>query len=105
MHCVVRTSRSPITNLHLGNRRGDLEMLRQRMSRQAWSEVLQLARQAAATFPSSHMLGLDILLQPGYRRPTMLEVNAFGDLLPGVLYRRQDSYEAQVRTFRDRQSV
>ncbi len=100
MHCVVRTSRSPITNLHLGNRRGDLALLRQRMSADAWSEVLDVARRAAATLPGSHMLGLDILLQPGFRRPTLLEVNAFGDLLPGVLFRELDSYEAQIRTLR-----
>lgn len=100
MHCVVRTSRSPITNLHLGNRRGDLALLQQRMPNQAWSAVLDLARRTAAPFPQSHMLGLDILLQPGFRRPTLLEVNAFGDLLPGVLYRNLDSYEAQIKAFR-----
>lgn len=97
MHCVVRTSRSPITNLHLGNRRGDLEMLRERMSPAAWSDVLQLARDVASAFPRSHMLGLDILLQPGFRRPTLLEVNAFGDLLPGVLFDKLDTYAAQIK--------
>ena len=96
MHCVVRTSRSPITNLHLGNERGDFELLRKRMPPGAWAKVQALARQTAAVFPRSHMLGLDILLQPGFRLPTVLEVNAFGDLLPGVLYRNRDSYTAQV---------
>ena len=100
MHCVVRTSRSPITNLHLGNRRGDLDLLRARMSVQAWSTVQELARQTAAAFPKSHMLGLDIMLQPGFRRPTVLEVNAFGDLLPGVHVRNLDSYQAQIKRYR-----
>lgn len=99
-HCVVRSSRSPITNLHLGNQRGDLAELRQRMPREAWLATLQLARDAAAAFPRSHMLGLDVLLQPRFRRPTLLEVNAFGDLLPGLLDREEDSYEAQIRAFR-----
>ena len=96
MHCVVRTSRSPITNLHLGNERGDFALLRKRMPTGAWADVLALARQTATAFPRSHMLGLDILLQPGFRLPTVLEVNAFGDLLPGVFYRNCDSYTAQV---------
>lgn len=102
MHCVVRTSRSPITNLHLGNRRGDLEMLRQRMSQSAWQDTLDLAVRVATLFPRSHMLGLDILLQPGFRNPTLLEVNAFGDLLPGVLHGNLDSYAAQIMLWNGR---
>jgi hypothetical protein len=36
-HAVVRTSRSPLTNLHLGNRRGDLARLREVVGERAWA--------------------------------------------------------------------
>ncbi len=102
MHCVVRTSRSPITNLHLGNRRGDLELLRQRMSSKPGRRS-RFSSTIGRMFPALHMLGLDILLQPGFRRPTVLEVNAFGGPFARVLFRKLDSYEAQIKSERHRQ--
>ena len=95
-HAVVRTSKSPITNLHLGNRRGDLAELQSRLGRGGWKHIERITAQAAAQFPSSHCLGVDLLLEPGLRRPTILEVNAFGDLLPGVVHDGLSTYEAQV---------
>ncbi len=96
-HVVMRTSRSPLTNLHLGNRRGHIEQLRRRLGPGAWRAVMEVAERAAAeAFPHAACLGFDVLLQPGFRRPTILEVNAFGDLLPGVLHKGRSTYEGQV---------
>jgi len=42
-------------------------------------------------------IGIDLLLTPGFRKQVVLEVNAFGDLLPGKLYQGIDAYRLQVR--------
>ena len=93
---VVRTSRTPLTNLHLGSRRGDLALLRKLVPTAEWAAVEHTCRLAAARFPRSLQLGLDILLTPGFREHFLLEINAFGDLLPNILDRGQDCYDSQV---------
>lgn len=92
-HCVLRQSVHPMTNLHLGNRRADPARLG------PWLEpARQLARQAAACFPHSHYAGVDILLD-GRGRPWIGEINAFGDLLPGLLDRGESPYAAIARSW------
>jgi hypothetical protein len=44
--------------------------------------------------------GLDLLLTPGFRRHAVLEINAFGDLLPGIFHDGLDTYGAEVAQFR-----
>ncbi len=95
-HAVVRTSRSPLTNLHLGNRRGDIEDFWQRLSGLQKRELRETCRRCAELFPESLHLGLDILFTPGFRKHYLLEINAFGDLLPNVTHRGANAYEAQI---------
>ncbi|WP_254512426.1 STM4014 family protein [Anatilimnocola floriformis] len=95
-HAVVRTSRSPITNLHLGNRRGDLSSLKTAMGAR-WKIVTEICEQAAAAFPQALSIGWDLLVTPGFRRAYILEGNAFGDLLPNVLFRGDSTYAATIR--------
>jgi hypothetical protein len=63
----------------------------------AWQAVRRTCEAAADVFPGSLHLGVDLLLTPGYRRHAVLEGNAFGDLLPGVLSEGVDTYEAEIR--------
>lgn len=98
---VVRASRTPMTNLHLGNRRGDLQTLIQRMGDARWRAAMEVCERAAASFAGCWHVGIDLLLYPGFRRPTVLEANAFGDLLPGVDDRGQDTYTAEVAALDD----
>jgi hypothetical protein len=95
-HMVVRTSRSPLTNLHLGNRRGNLETLLGKLSPAQRRSLAETCRRAATLYPRTLHIGLDILFTPGCRRHFVLEINAFGDLLPRVLCAGTNSYEAQV---------
>ena len=44
---------------------------------------------------------MDILIAPGHRRVAVLEVNAFGDLLPGLLVGGRDTYAEQVAALMD----
>lgn len=66
-HLVVRASRTPLTNLRLGDTRG-----------------------------RPHA-GVDMMIGVGWRRYAVAEANAFGDLLPGIVDTvGQDSYTAQL---------
>jgi hypothetical protein len=80
-HAVVRTGTAPMTNLHLGGGRGDLAAVRRRVD---WSEAMAVCARAAACFPRSLMVAVDLMIGLGRRRFAVAEVNAFGDLLPGV---------------------
>ncbi|WKE67833.1 STM4014 family protein [Streptomyces sp. WP-1] len=107
-HAVVRTSRHPMTNLHLGGARGDLDAVRAaiRAAGGDFAEVLEVAERAAACFPGTLCVGVDILPATGWRRFTVGEVNAFGDLLPrltglpGSGAEHLDTYAAQVAAAR-----
>jgi hypothetical protein len=103
-HAVVRTSRSPLTNLHLGGSRGDLDAARQAVESAGarWADVLGVCEQAASCFPRTLCVGVDLLPAVGWRRAFVGEVNAFGDLLPrlrglpGSGAEALDTYGAQV---------
>ncbi|MEV4483079.1 STM4014 family protein [Micromonospora coxensis] len=95
-HAVVRAARGPLTNLHLGNARGDLAALRAAAGPAAWSAAMETCERVAACFPGCLHVGVDLMFLVGWRRHAVAEVNAFGDLLPGVLADGRDSYAAQV---------
>lgn len=90
-----------MTNLHLGGRRGDLAAA-VRAAGPAWAEALRTCERAAACFPGTLCVGVDLLPAVGWRRFAVAEVNAFGDLLPGLTglpgsgAEGQDTYAAQV---------
>ena len=103
-HAVVRTSRAPMTNLHLGGSRGDLEAARRAAESAGarWADVLGVCERAAACFPRTLCVGVDLLPAVGWGRAAVGEVNAFGDLLPrltglpGSGAEGLDTYAAQV---------
>lgn len=97
---VVRASEHPMTNLHLGNARGELDQVRALVGDVGWSALEVLCRQAAQAFPGAYYLGADVLFPAdALDAPRIIEVNAFGDLLPNVYDRGEDSYTAEVRGF------
>jgi hypothetical protein len=86
---IARLSRSPMTNLHLGNRRAAPDWL----SDIETGRLEATALAAARAFPASHSIGFDI--HPG-SLPRVLEANAFGDLLPGLLIDGASTYDDQA---------
>lgn|GEM_PF-128770 len=96
MHTVVRTSESPMTNLHLGNARGDVRRIRARMGEAAWVEAMATVAEVADLFPRTLHLGVDVLLTAHRHMPVIAEVNAFGDLLPGVAVQGENTYDAEI---------
>jgi len=95
-HTVVRMSRNPMTNLHLGNARGNLERVRSRMSEAAWHAALHTCERVAASFPRSLYVAIDLLITTDFKRHLVLEANAFGDLLPRLLFDGQDTYASEI---------
>ncbi|PRX92460.1 STM4014 family protein [Allonocardiopsis opalescens] len=96
-HTVVRAATGPITNLHLGAERGDPARLRAAMGAGRWRSALAVAERAAGCFPATLHAAVDLLVSPCLRRFAVCEVNAFGDLLPGVLSPEgRDSYAEQL---------
>jgi hypothetical protein len=95
-HVVIRSGRSPMTNLHLGNARGDLAGVRAAVGRDQWAAGMRTCERAAACFPGSLHAGVDLMFAPRYDRHAVAEVNAFGDLLPGLLVDGRDTYAAEI---------
>lgn len=81
---LVRSSRSPITNLRLLNQRQDTDSLIQALSQPVWEQVLATCRRVAQLFPRSFYLGLDLAVNALFQRHWVLEVNGFGDFLKDI---------------------
>ncbi|MDI2131554.1 STM4014 family protein [Yinghuangia seranimata] len=95
-HVVARASRSPMTNLHLGNARADVGAVRAAVGDEAWARAMASCVRAAGCFPRTLHVGVDLLFAVDRRRHAVGEVNAFGDLLPGVLHHGRDTWAEQV---------
>jgi glutathione synthase/RimK-type ligase-like ATP-grasp enzyme len=95
-HIVVRLGKSPMTNLHLGNKRGDTEEFLAKVGRENWEIMKQTCETAAALFPNSLYCGIDLLIAPNFQHHAILEINAFGDLLPGIIWNGTDTYTSEV---------
>jgi hypothetical protein len=79
---IFRLSSGPMTNLHLGGRRGDFARCRAAVPTRDWLDALDHCAEAAACFDSV-IAGVDLVFAPGFARHYVLEVNAFGDFFPG----------------------
>ena len=91
-HRVARIGGQMMTNLHLDNRRGDAASLLTEADMRALEDAATLAARA---FPHSHVAGYDLVVRHG--QASVLEANAFGDLLPGLLWQGADTYAAQLK--------
>lgn len=90
-HRVARIGAQMMTNLHLDNRRGDAAGL---LNAADMAALEAASAQAARAFPHSHVTGYDLVVRHGQAH--VLEANAFGDLLPGLLWQGADTYAAQL---------
>ena len=96
-HIVVRLGRSPMTNLHLGNERGDTEEFLEKVGIENWFVMKKTCEASAALFPNSLYCGVDLLVAPDFQHHAILEINAFGDLLPGITWNGLDTYTSEVQ--------
>lgn len=96
-HVMMRLGRGPMTNSQLLGGKGDEQALRRRMGEEAWSRMLRLCEETMTKcFPRSLYAGLDVLIEPDFKIARILEVNAFGDLLPRMLYEGRDTYTWEI---------
>jgi hypothetical protein len=98
-HVVVRTSRGPITNLHLGGRRGCMPDFRA-LCGSGWDRALETCERVGSLYPGCLQVGVDLMVSSEFDGHAVAEVNAFGDLLPGLLVEGLDTYAAQVAALR-----
>ncbi|GAC1367731.1 MAG: hypothetical protein PVS3B1_28180 [Ktedonobacteraceae bacterium] len=95
MHTVARLSHSPMTNLHLLNQRGNLVDILERIGPDRWRAAQESCVRAVNLLESLYV-GVDLLFDSNYAYHAILEMNAFGDLLPGLLYNDLDTYSAEI---------
>lgn len=95
---VMRLASGPLTNLHLGNDRASVEAFREGLGEGRWQGVEETLMRAIVPFPASRFAGADVAFSPSYEHHAVLELNAWGDLLPGVLHEGRDSYEDQIQS-------
>jgi hypothetical protein len=96
-HVMVRLGRGPMTNSQLLGGKGDVELLRAKMKDGAWEQMLAWCETALAEcFPKSLYAAFDVLVEPDFRTMHILEANAFGDLLPGILHEGHSTYEWEI---------
>jgi glutathione synthase/RimK-type ligase-like ATP-grasp enzyme len=95
-HVVVRTSYSPLTNLHLGNARGDITAVQTGLGSERWAAAMRVAEQAARAFPGCLYVAVDLMIGLDGNHFCVAEANAFGDLLPNVLWQGRTTYAAEL---------
>jgi hypothetical protein len=93
---VVRQSRHPITNLHLGGWRGDLDELRAAVPPNEWEDAMESCRTVARAHDCLHV-GIDLMFEDYFTGHRVLEANAFGDLLPNLRRDGLTVYEWEIR--------
>lgn len=92
---VVRRSRHPITNLHLGGARGELADVRARVPAHAWAAAMRSCERVFAAHRSLHV-GVDLMFETNFEDHRIIEANAFGDLLPRLERDGKDVYGWQL---------
>lgn len=102
---VLRVGNSPMTNLHLGNDRREISALPKALTLESWHEMLRTCERAAACFPRSFYCGIDLLIAPNLRDHSILELNAFGDLLQGITWQGWDTYTTEVAMLLEQQGL
>lgn len=99
---VLRTSRHPMTNLHLGGARYPIERLIARIGAAAWADAMASAWRAAALFPASDAIGIDIAVLNDGRQTRLFEANVFGDFVKDLIVGGQTPYSAQLNRIAQR---
>ena len=101
-HQILRMSRTPITNLHLLNQRGDSAPLRQAMTETAWDALQQTCLNVGKLFPSCTYVALDIAVDISLQQHVVLEVNAFGDFVKDVWHQGLSPYDCEIQAIQQR---
>lgn len=99
-HRIARVSSTPITNLHLRSERMSMDEVG--LPSRDQDTVKDCAERALAAFPGSTVAGIDVLLDRRSRKPYVVDVNPFGDLLNRVEHNGCDPYEWEMKRLGER---
>jgi hypothetical protein len=93
---VARSSRHPITNLHLGGSRVDAGVVRSLCGPGAYDAAMRSAERLSTAI-GAFQVGVDVALTRSFDDHRVIEANAFGDLLPGLQHEGLSVYGWQIR--------
>ncbi len=93
---LVRSSSGTVTNLHLGNERGNWDGVREKLG-DIWCDVKTTCERCMELFPNSLYAGVDALIQTDWKHHAILEMNAFGDYHRNVFVDGLDTYQTQLK--------
>ncbi|MBL4658965.1 MAG: STM4014 family protein [Alcanivoracaceae bacterium] len=103
-HFVLRKSKSPITNTHLGNVKADINDAIVNWGQNLVDKIKNIAEDAAKTFPDSFYCGVDIAVSNA-NKAYILEVNAFGDLLLDNYHEGLNTYEMELKEWQNKYHI
>ncbi len=95
-HFVLRRSKKPITNTHLGNSKSGIDEAIAAWGQASVEQIKTAAEAAAKTFPNSFYCGVDVMLGQD-NKAYVLEVNAFGDMLLDSRCDGLNTYEMELQ--------
>jgi len=95
-HVVARLAEGPFTNLQTGAVRAPADELLAHLGKARFAELCSEAERAMCCYPRSLYGGVDVMIDAQRGLPHVLEVNAFGDLLPGVHFKGLDTYTWEI---------
>lgn len=93
---VPRMSKHLITNLHLGNEKGNIESVENAWGNELVNNGKELAEDAVKSIGGMFYAGVDVAIS-NQGKAYILEVNAFGDMLLNISYEGLDTYEFELK--------
>ena len=92
---VPRMSEHFITNLHLGNEKGNILAVEKEWGKSLIEAAKSLAVQAVEKINNLFYAGVDVAISNN-GKPYVLEINAFGDMLLNIYRNNKNAYEYEL---------
>lgn len=92
-YLISRLSKSPITNLHLGNQRMESKAI---LSKEQVATIATAAEKVMKLFNQSTFAGIDIVCSTGFR-PYVIDVNPFGDFFHNLLGTEDNVHYLEIK--------
>ncbi|MEM6272452.1 MAG: STM4014 family protein [Bacteroidota bacterium] len=96
---VLRRDKLPGQPFRLGESRADLAAFRRWVGQEQWTRYIKVAESVVAALPGIHGAGVGLGIQADNRQPWVMEVDAFGDYLPGVTLAGANTYHSFVTAY------
>jgi len=93
---VPRMSNGCITNLHLGNEKGNIDLVEKAWGKSTIESATFLAEQAVKAISNLFYAGVDVAISTN-GTPYILEINAFGDMLLNIFKEGKTTYEMELK--------